>query len=296
MLNLNCEKPLGQILLEAGLVSTFQLEVALRRQKYCSLKIGQILAYYGWIKQQTADFFAEKWFIILQKPKQRPVLFYLFLAGLISQEELRILKYKQKQIKSKTQLHILAIEEGYVKEETVNFFLKYIFNFHDFQQELSFTNVYKLLEDYSNGEMIFQGLELSWMSLNSLDLKHIILDSSMLKQAELKRTDLSYSSLIKVNLTLADLELANLSHVDFKQACLIEANLQNSNLQQASFQKANLQEADLRKANLYYTSFVAADLRGAKLLPGKFYGVYYSQETIFDNSFDPIEAGWKLKD
>ena len=281
-------------MLEAGLVSSFQLEIALRRQKYSNLKIGQILASYGWIKQQTADFFADKWFTILQKPKQRPLLFYLFLAGLISQEQLLILKCKQKQINSKTQLHTLAIEQGYLKQETVNFFLKYLFNLHDVQ-ELSFTNLYRLLENYNDGEMVFQGLELSQISLNSVDLTQIVLDNSRLKQAELKRTNLSHSSLIQVDLTLADLELANLSHVDFRQACLIEANLRNSNLKQASFQKANLQEADLRKANLYCTSFIAADLRGAKLLPANFYGVCYSQETIFDNSFNPIEAGWKLK-
>ena len=280
-------------MLEAGLVSTFQIEIALSRQKKSGLKIGQILASYGWIKQQTADFFVEKWPIVLRKPKERPLLFYLFLAGLINHEQLSILKRRQKEINSKVRLHLLAIEQGYLKQETVDFFLRYLFGLNEIQ-ELSFTNLYQLLKNYKEGEVNFQELELSCISSDCVNLTQIILDNSILRQAKLNRSNLSHSSLVHVDLTLADLELANLSHVNFTQACLIEANLRNSNLQEASFQTANLQEADLRGANLYHTSFIAADLRGTKLSPAHNYNVYYSQETIFDANFSPIKTGWIL--
>ncbi len=49
-------KPLGQILVEAGLISMSQIELALKEQKQTNLKIGEILTLHGWIKQETADF------------------------------------------------------------------------------------------------------------------------------------------------------------------------------------------------------------------------------------------------
>ena len=291
--NLSSKKPLGEILLEAGLVSISQLEIALAEQKENELKIGRILAAHGWIKQETADFFAEKWSSFLRTAQRRPLAFYLFAAGLLEQEQLAILRQKQKEINSETRLHPLAIEQGYIEQVTVNFFLKYLYNLDQFQN-LSFTSLYELIKNYINGEINFQGLELCQVPLNGVKLKKIRLDNSKLIHANLNNSDLGGSSLITVDLTLADLELANLSEVNFQQACLIEANLRRSNLVQANFQAANLQEADLRGANLRHASFAAADLRGAKLSPAYSYDVYYDRQTVFDASFNPIKAGWKL--
>ena len=291
--NSQLKKPLGEILLEAGLVSISQIEIALEEQKQNDLKIGQILASHGWIKQETADFFAERWLSFLQKKQRRPLAFYLFAAGLLAQEQLLILKQRQKQKNSETRLHSLAVKQGYIKQVTINFFLKYLYNLYSLQN-LSFTSLYELIKSYINGESNFQRLELSQVPLNGVKLKKILLDNSILIQANLNNSNLSSSSLIEVDLTLADLEFANLSHVNFKQACLIEANLQRSNLEKANFQAANLQEADLRGANLLNASFAAADLRGAKLSPAYSYDVYYDKQTVFDTNFNPIKAGWKL--
>jgi|GEM_PF-1045841 len=285
---------LGEILLEAGLVSICQIEVALEEQKKHNLKIGEILASSGCVKQETADFFAERWSSLLCKTERRPLAFYLFLAGLLNKEQLAILKQKQKQPNSDSRLHSIAVEQGYIKQVTVNFFLKYLFNLYN-NQNLSFNRVYELIKNYINGDTNFQQLELSQGPLNGVRLKKVKLDYSILKQANLNNSNLSYSSLVKVNLTLADLELANLSHINFQQACLIEANLRRSNLEEANFQGANLQEADLRGANLLNASFVAADLRGTKLSPAYSYNIYYDKRTVFDANFNPIKAGWKLQ-
>ena len=288
------KQPLGEILLEAGLVSILQIEIALGEQKQSDLKIGEILAAHGWIKQETADFFVERWSNILQKTQQRPLAFYLFVAGLLDKEQLLILKQRQKQTNSETRLHALAVEQGYIKQVTVNFFLRHLFHLHNIQN-LSFTSLYKLIKSYVNGETNFQGLELNQVPLKGVRLKKVILNGSILTQANLNNSNLSGSSLIGVNLTLADLELANLSDVNFKQACLIEANFRRSNLEEANFQAANLQEADLRGANLLNASFAAADLRGTKLLSAYSYDVYYDKQTVFDANFNPIKAGWKLQ-
>ena len=294
LVNLQSKKPLGEVLLEAGLISIAQIEMALEEQQNNNIKIGEILAYRGWIKQETANFFVERWASFLGKTKKRPLAFYLLAAGLLDQEQLAILKQKQKQSNSETRLHALAIEQGYIKQATVNFFLKYLYNLYRFQN-LSFPSLYQMIKNYIDGEIDFRGLELCQVPLNGVKLKKIILDQSTLIQANLNSSNLSCSSLIKVDLTLADLELANLSYVNFQQACLIEANLRRSNLEQANFRGANLQEADLRGANLFKAYFVAADLRGARFSPVYSYDVYYDQQTIFDANFNPIKAGWKLR-
>lgn len=60
-------KPLGLVLRKAGLISSEQVEIALKESlglpKY---KIGEILAIRGWIKPETADFFAEIWPYIIK--------------------------------------------------------------------------------------------------------------------------------------------------------------------------------------------------------------------------------------
>ncbi|ELS04817.1 putative low-complexity protein [Xenococcus sp. PCC 7305] len=289
------KKPLGEILLEAGLVSIFQIEIALSEQQQSSYRIGEILAYHGWIKQETADFFAEKWINILEKTQTRPLAFYLYAAGLLDKEQLQSLKQQQRQNNSSAiRLHELAVEQGYLKQITIDFFLQYLFNIKTLNN-LSFASPYKVIKSYINGETDFRGSKLSQVPLNGVRLKKVVLDESVLRQANLNNSNLTGSSLIAANLTLADLELANLSQVNLQQACLIEANLRNSNLDSVNFHAANLQEADLRGANLLNASFAAADLRGAKLSPKYSYDVFYDQQTIFDANFNPMKAGWKIQ-
>ena len=287
-------QPLGEILIEAGLVSIHQIEIALQEQKARQLKIGHILANHGWIKSETADFFAEKWSSLIEKRPNRPLALYLFAAALLNREQLLVLKQQQQQANFKTELHSLAVKQGYVKRETVNFFLKHLYEVKQ-ASGLSFAKSYEIIRSYLKGETNFQNKELSQAPLNGVSLKDVMLDNSNLVQANLNKTNLSNSSLVRVNLTLANLESANLSHVNFTHACLIEANLRKSNLEQANFQVANLQEADLREANLLYASFAGADLRGAKLESIYSYNVYYDCQTRFDPNFDPVKASWKLR-
>ncbi len=292
-------QPLGEILVEAGLISMHQIEIALREQKQYqqykyNLKIGEILANHNWIKQETANFFAKKWSSLLEKPAKRPLAFYLHAAALLDKQQLLVLKQKQTQTNSENRLHSLAVEQGYVKQVTVDFFLRNLFNIYH-SPYLSFTKPYSIIKNYINGETNFQELELNQISLNGVNLKRVILNKSNLQQANLNNSNLSNSSFIQANLTLAELELATLSHVNFQQACLIEANLRKSDLEQADFQAANLQAADLREAHLLNASFAAADLRAAKLESAYSYDVYYDNQTAFDSTFNPQKAGWKLK-
>lgn len=230
---------------------------------------------------------------IVEKQPNRPLALYLFAASLLTKEELIILKQKQQQTVLKTELHSLAVEQGYVKQATVDFFLKHLYQVKR-TSTLSFTKSYEIIKSYLTGETNFQNKELIQAPLNGVSLKGIVLDNSNLVQANLSKTNLSNSSLVGANLTLANLTSANLSHVNCTQACFIEANFRKSNLEQANFKAANLQEVDFREANLLKASFAGADLRGAKLEPIYVYDVYYDRQIRFDSNFNPTKAGWKL--
>lgn len=54
------EKPLGLYLVEAGLLTPAQVEVALNDQKITGLRFGQVLVVRGWVKQQTIDYLMRK--------------------------------------------------------------------------------------------------------------------------------------------------------------------------------------------------------------------------------------------
>lgn len=68
LIDTQSKKPLGEILLKAGLVSVFQIEIALEEQKQSDLKIGEILASRFWIKEETANFNLKKAGWKLQRP------------------------------------------------------------------------------------------------------------------------------------------------------------------------------------------------------------------------------------
>ena len=118
-------KPLGNILQEADLISASQIDVALKDQNFNGeLRIGEILALRGWLKQETADFFAQKWPELLQKQQHMPLGHYLKAAGLLDEEQISLLLNEQKQIGLR--LGALAVLKGWLKPSTLEFFLKYI--------------------------------------------------------------------------------------------------------------------------------------------------------------------------
>lgn len=53
-------KRLGGYLVEAGLLTRAQVDVALNDQKVTGMRFGEILAARGWVKQQTIDYLMKK--------------------------------------------------------------------------------------------------------------------------------------------------------------------------------------------------------------------------------------------
>lgn len=119
-------KPIGEILTEAALITAPQLEVALHDQTYYQdMRLGEILALRGWIEQDTADFFAQEWFKLVNKRIEHPIGFYLNRAGLLSESEIKYI-LQQQQINS-LRFGDLAIKQGLLKPNTLNFFLQNLF-------------------------------------------------------------------------------------------------------------------------------------------------------------------------
>ncbi|MEL7007811.1 MAG: hypothetical protein AAFY50_13070 [Cyanobacteria bacterium J06648_1] len=119
-------KPIGTILQEADLITPPQLEVALRDQTYYEdMRLGEILALRGWIKQDTADFFVQDWFKLINRRIDRPIGFYLNKAGLLSESDIQTILREQ----HATSLRFgdTAIKQGLLKPSTLDFFLQNLF-------------------------------------------------------------------------------------------------------------------------------------------------------------------------
>ncbi|GAB4527595.1 MAG: hypothetical protein Tsb0014_08410 [Pleurocapsa sp.] len=285
------QRPLGEILIEAGLISIDRMEIALLEQEGQDAKIGSILASHGWIKQETADFFAERWQQLIKEEEKKPLVYYFQEARLVDSEQIKLLLKKQKQKSKKVRFHNLVVEEGYLSQTTVDFFLTYLFNFYA-PRQVSFGKAYQILKEYAQGKRDFKNLDLCKAPLMEVTLLNVQLDSSNLRRANLTNCNLSNSSLVQVNLTRADLTKAVFSEANLENADLRNADLREANLKQANFRKTNLKNADLREANLEEANFAGANLLESQLDEQYDYPVFYDSETRFDVNFDPVKAGW----
>lgn len=126
---------LGELLREAHLISTFQIEEALKEQsKQPELRIGEILAKRGWLKPETADFFAEKWPIIvsqIDESSQQPLGYYLQEAALLDQSQMEELLAEQEEKEEQGQLWVrlgaLAVFKGWLNQSTVDFLVENLY-------------------------------------------------------------------------------------------------------------------------------------------------------------------------
>ena len=287
-------QPLGEILIESGLITPYQVELALREQLKSNLKIGEILASHGCIKQQTADFFAEEWSKLRELKQKKPLVFYLLESGLINVEQVNNLVKKYKNSPKKKGFYHLLIEERYLKNITIEYFSTNLSNTST-PKIYCLTKPYDIMKSYIKGETNFRRSYLIKARLKGLTIRSVQLDGSDLRYADLRSCNLSFSSLIQAKLNGANLQKAVLFESDFRQSCLQQANFQESCLEKVNFQGANLKWVDFSDAYLLKASFFDADLRGAKLPSNYSYDVYYNSQTRFDDNFNPMAAGWIKK-
>ena len=117
---------LGQTLVKASLVSDYQIQVALIDRQYNKdLRIGEIIALRGWIKQRTADFFADEWYSFLKQIDKYPIGYYLQKSGLLTNEQAESILIEQNKIWLK--FGAVAVLQGFIEKETVDYFLSSLF-------------------------------------------------------------------------------------------------------------------------------------------------------------------------
>ncbi|NJL52514.1 MAG: hypothetical protein HC930_10385 [Hydrococcus sp. SU_1_0] len=117
---------LGEILEQAGLVSDEQIQIALaERRESHNLRVGEILALRGWIEQRTADFFADEWCNLVNQPEKQLFGYYLEKSGLLTKQETNSILEEQKRIWVK--FGAIAVLQGLLTKETVDFFLEHLF-------------------------------------------------------------------------------------------------------------------------------------------------------------------------
>jgi tetratricopeptide (TPR) repeat protein len=116
-------KPLGAVLQKADLISTEQIEIALQRQTRAehSKRLGEILASQGWIKQETANFFAEQWPTLLNEKQQQPLGQYLKKAFLLNEDQIKTILSEQK--RTGLRFGTLVALKGWIKQTTIDFFV-----------------------------------------------------------------------------------------------------------------------------------------------------------------------------
>jgi len=126
MKNTNDSKLLGQTLKRAGLISLAQIQVALTDQEYNhQMRLGEILALRGWIKQSTADFFADEWYLLVKRLERYPLGYYLTEADLIDISQVNAVLQEQKQLWIK--FGTVAVIKGFIQQKTLDFFLNSLF-------------------------------------------------------------------------------------------------------------------------------------------------------------------------
>jgi hypothetical protein len=117
---------LGEILREADLITSAQLQTVLQDQaQYQEQRLGEILALRGWIKQETADFFAEQWLNYLKNPAQYRLGEYLKEAGLLNDQQIEDILVVQQKLSIR--FGEAVILNGWLKRTTIEFFIKYLF-------------------------------------------------------------------------------------------------------------------------------------------------------------------------
>ncbi|MGB7415822.1 MAG: hypothetical protein WA902_16575 [Thermosynechococcaceae cyanobacterium] len=120
------QQRLGEILRQAGLISAAQISVAAHDQElYTDMRLGEVLALRGWLKQETADFFAEQWTKVICEPAKLRIGDYLKAAALVDQGQIDNVCREQWQ--TGLRFGSAAVVLGVIEQSTLDFLLTYLY-------------------------------------------------------------------------------------------------------------------------------------------------------------------------
>lgn len=119
-------KTLGEILQDAGIVSSFEVESALQIQvQQPDLRIGEILAQQGLIQLKTADFFVHDWSKIIIQPQKDALGYYLQQAAILNAAQIEVILAEQRA--TGVRFGTVAVFQGFLRSTTLDFFLANLF-------------------------------------------------------------------------------------------------------------------------------------------------------------------------
>ncbi|MGA1622358.1 MAG: hypothetical protein ACO36E_06475 [Synechocystis sp.] len=162
-------KQIGLILLEAQLITPGQLEVALHERQYFEMLLGEILSKHGWIRQETADFFADSWPLLVNGTIRHPLGHYLQLAHLLDEEQVHDILMEQRQLG--VRFGAVAVLKGWVKQETVDYFLKNLAP-HELTQSAFKTQSSRSTQEHRKTNSTFLQRSKTTQRQNSLYIPH----------------------------------------------------------------------------------------------------------------------------
>ena len=119
------DKPIGEVLQQAGLMIDSQVEQILQYQTgNRHLKFGEIAVMWRIIKQETVDFFVEIFPQLITENNKKPVGEYLKLANLLNEEQIYSILIEQHQ--TNLRFGEVAVQKGWLRQETIDFVLQYL--------------------------------------------------------------------------------------------------------------------------------------------------------------------------
>ena len=123
----NSDQELVEILLKSDLITRGQIAVAKQdRKEFSHLELGDIFVFRGWLTSQTVNFFQNQWSQELKQKIKQPLGYYLRESGLLSEDNLNQLLEQQKQNDQNLRIGELAVKLGFLKQETIDFFLEHL--------------------------------------------------------------------------------------------------------------------------------------------------------------------------
>jgi tetratricopeptide (TPR) repeat protein len=119
-------RPIGERLQAAGLIAAEQVDKILSYQhQHRHLRFGEIATMWGWLKPETVDFFVEQLPKLTREKRKKPLGQYLKSAALLNDFQIRMILEQQKSGKG-LRFGQIAVRQGWVQQETIDFFLEYI--------------------------------------------------------------------------------------------------------------------------------------------------------------------------
>ena len=119
--------PIGLLLQKAGLITPQQLQEALELQlQYSQMKLGEILVLQQGIRVKTIDFFVDEWQKTVELGQLFPLGYHFKRAYLLTEKQIQTILQEQKS--SRDRFGELAVRQGWLEQDTVDFFLENIPN------------------------------------------------------------------------------------------------------------------------------------------------------------------------